>query len=192
MVKKLKDKSTSYFSVIDEEAKERLLLQQIWLEARPDFLADSQQRKLQIMLSESADDMIDTLRQFCLLIKEGITPPAHILVPLAIHFGRYLDAQDGSSLDEAFKLKKKQGKNGSPLKHKRFREERQLLLFLMADLRYQARKNGKKMPSIEKAAAHIINQRNLSVQEESLKADYIKTRTEEIYFEAFDAFGAVK
>ena len=192
MVKKLKDKSTSYFSVIDEEAKERLRLQQVWLEARPNFLADSQQHNFQIMLSESIDDMVDILRQFCLLIKKGITPPVHILVPIAISIGNYLDSDGRETLDQTFKLKNKQGKHGKPLKNKKFREERQLLLFQMAKIRYQFKKSGKKLPAIEKVAGDIINQFNLSIQEEVLKKDYINTGTEEIFFRAFDALKAVK
>jgi hypothetical protein len=177
---------------ISPEAWERLLIQQRWLEARPEFLAVKDQQKLQLMLAEGtpSNDTIGVIRQFSLLVDNGITPPAHILVAVAKGFREYLKSESLASLDVAFHLKPKQ-RVGHPLKHRKERETRARILYQIWCLRREAKSNGEKL-SIENAAGKIINLlERTDLTEDGLKKDYIAMDIDSIFDEAMDVLDEI-
>ena len=164
-------------------AWERLNREQGYLmQARVFFKQTGDEDLVQVALAENVktDDAIDVIRQFTLLVKAGITPPPNILVAVALSFGKYISASGELSLDVAFNLKPKQ-RVGHPLTHRKEKEERGRICYLMWCLRHSAKLNGETL-SIEDAAGKVINQLDQTeLSEDVLKKDYIKIRADEIF-----------
>jgi hypothetical protein len=171
---------------LSQDAFEGLLLQEHWLSTHTQFLADSNERKLQLLLAErtNPDDLIDVIRQFVALVDKGITPPAIILAAAAKGFREYIHAAGNKTLDVAFNLKSKQGV-GHPLVHRAFREKRARIVYLMWSMRHAATLEGGLL-SIEDAAGEVINKLGLDLDEDALKKSYIEMKADEIFGYAFE------
>lgn len=171
---------------------QQLHLEQSWLEAsRTTLRARPIEDYVQLAWAENvnANDSIDVIRQFTLLVEKGITPPAAILNTLAIHFRHYLEAEPFVSLDDAFSLKRKQS-IGHPLDHKLAREKRGRVIYFMWCLRHQAKLNNKRL-SIASAAGEAINKFNLDVNESVLEKNYVDMNADDIFDKAFKVLSEV-
>lgn len=176
----------------EKSALEQLKLEQSWLEvSRITFKARPIEDYVQLAWAEnaSANDSIDVIRQFTLLVEKGITPPASILNTLAIHFRDYLEAKPFVSLDAAFSLKRKQS-IGHPLDHRLAIEKRGRVIYFMWCLRHQAKLNNKKL-SIERAAAEAINKYSLDISESVLEKNYVDMKADDIFEKAFEVLNEV-
>jgi len=170
---------------ISQEAWERLLLEQSWLDASRTLMKQYNQNLSQLAFAENANpsDAIDIIRQFFLCVNKGVTPPAHILAVVANGFEKYLSAAEAITLDSALNLKPKQ-RVGHPLTHRKEREERGRICYQMWCLRHDAKLKGETL-SIENAAGQVINQLgSTTLTEDMLKKDYINIKADEIFNQA--------
>lgn len=170
----------------EKSAFEQLNLEQSWLEiSRTTLSVRPIEDYVQLAWAENvnANDSIDVIRQFTLLVEKGITPPASILNALAIYFRHYLEAEPLISLDVAFNLKPKQSV-GHPLDYRSATEERGRVIYFMWCLRHQAKLNNKKL-SIENAAGEAINNFSLTVSENVLEKNYKDMKADDIFDKAF-------
>lgn len=175
---------------ISEDAVDRLLLEQHWLDASRTHFKAKDSDYLQLVFADNAnpDDSIDVIRQFTLCIKQGVTPPAKLLIAVANRFDKYLNAKPAESLDTSFDLRPKQ-RVGHPLKHRATKEERGRIVYFMYCLRRSEKLNGNDL-SIENAAGRAINQLGLlDLTEDALKKDYLTMNADEIFDRAIDALG---
>lgn len=168
---------------ISQEAMQSLELEETWLDKRPKDASEIS-RFMHVEMAKLADGNLEAIQSFVQLIKMGITPPSNVLLILAEGFADYLE-RETISLDEAFDLKKKQ-RVGHPIKHQRAQHERRHLLYAMWCLRKQNQNKGVAL-SIEDAAGEIINRLGADVEQEMLKTEYIRAKTQDILDGAYNA-----
>ncbi len=168
---------------ISREAVRSLELEETWLDKRPKDAREIS-RFMHVEMAKLVDSSLDAIQSFTQLIKNGITPPSNVLLILAERFADYLE-RETISLDEAFCLKKKQ-RVGHPIKHQKAQQKRKHLLYAIWCLRKQNQNKGVAL-SIEDAAGEIINRLGADVEQEMLKTEYIRAKTQDILDGAYNA-----
>ncbi len=172
---------------VSSKALDRLLLEQAWLEMRPGWNTDSEERKIQILISSHYPlaDSIDAIRTYVACVSKGITPPAATLSSIGASLQRYLESAGRISLDDAFRLRRKQ-RSGHRLTQKLEYERRSEFAYAMWHLREKAKSQNKPI-SIETAAGQVIEYLGLQLTEETLKKHYIAIDADSIFSAARDA-----
>lgn len=167
-----------------EEAFQRLLLQQRWLENRPELQRQKLDDMVLLALAESANEPLAVIQMFTMLTEAGITPSANVLSCLSQYFRSYLNGNGGVSLDHAFGLKPKQ-RVGHPISHQRSRHERGRLVYMMWCKRKEASDRGNVL-SILNAAGQVINELNLlDISEDTLEKEYSAFNADSVFDAAY-------
>ena len=171
---------------ISQNAYESLLLDEHWLSLRPSRFDNQIEKGVQLLFGENVkhEDSIDVIRQFVALIDQGITPNAIVLAAVSNSFKKYISTEN-KTLDDCFNLKKKQSV-GHPLKHRKEKEQRGRILFLIWCIRDDAKNRGETI-SIESAAGQVINELNLDDNEGALAKEYSAKKIDQIFDNAKQA-----
>lgn len=183
---------------VSEKAKEKLMLEESWLDMCRTHHGTSFESSLPIMFAENtqSNDTIGVIHSFVSLINSGITPPAHILLAIAEGFERYLEegnnAKEPISLDKAFKLTSKQSV-GHPLKHRKENAKKGLFAYKMWTARKKSELETGKRISKNDAFVEVSQEyKTAPYQEDTMLKEYTKIKADNVFGDAFEALEEVR
>jgi len=164
---------------VSEEAIAMLTREATVRDIVPEFKENRDKQAITRMFAEHAGN--DPLH-----VIQAYTDCANILALIAEWFARYLDS-GLISLDYAFELKDKQ-KAGHPIKHRKIKEKRGVILLTMWSMREKAKESGKRL-SIPKAAEKALEVFNINEPTvDALDREYRDSRIQGICDRAKTAF----
>ena len=144
----------------------------------PGIKANRQNNAMTLLYAEYGHAVpLEMVQGFRNCVFAGITPPPRLLVAIAECFATYLESEGRKTLDRAFNLQSTPAL-GHPINAQKIRGKRGQHLFLMWQLRQQAK--GKKL-SIEHAADKIISRLKLPISRDALARDYSRLKMDKIF-----------
>lgn len=146
---------------VSEEAIAMLTREATVRDMVPEFKENRDKQEITRMIAEhTVDDPLNVIENYNNCVFDGVTPPPNILAFIAEWFARYLDSSGNKTLDYAFDLKPKQ-KASHPIKHRKIKEKRGIILLTMWSMREKAKESGKRL-SIPKAAEKALEEFNIN------------------------------